>query len=444
MDDVASLIGSEQAIGSSDSFWDRLRKIDRRTIIVLVDQMIVSGTSLLSTVVVGRYCVQETLGMFALAVSVVVLVRSIHEMLVSAPYVVFRARANNEEASRIHAGCSAVSSTGFGLIAMCLVLIASILVWLNTYPSTLIMLIACLAVSLPFCLARDFARRFDMARMNMASACWLDLAVCATQLVGLFVLAINNCLSAHAAIAVIALANGLYLAPWWMRRSQMFQYPRREFLPTLSRDWRFSRWLLVDQIVCFLQVYAMHWILTFVIDTKATGIFAACAAIASLASPFFQGVGNYIAPRFAEVVASGSHRATSRLYWKTTTVMFVLVSVFALIATLFGGWLLEVLYDDPALAPFHWVVAILAVRFVVTIPYFAAHHAIVAMEKPRVSASATFLGLVISLGLAVPFILRWGIHGACWAWMAGTIVECVTMLVCFSRLMRQWNHEVVA
>ena len=114
--------------------------------------------------------------------------------------------------------------------------------------------------------------------------------------------------------------------------------------------------LLADQFICFAQLYAMHWILAAVMGTSATGIFAACASIAALASPLLQGVGNYLSPRFVEATSHGSRVEARRLYWRWTLLLTVVVTTFAAIVSLYGRELLWLLYHDERYVGHHGVV----------------------------------------------------------------------------------------
>jgi O-antigen/teichoic acid export membrane protein len=241
------------------------------------------------------------------------------------------------------------------------------------------------------------------------------------------------------AILVIGLANGLVASLWVKRRREEFTFQRDTIGATIRHDWGFGRWLLADQLVCFTQLYAMHWILAAMLGTSATGIFAACASIAALASPLLQGVGNYLSPRFADAVARGDRQETISLYRRSSLLLASAVTLFAFVASIFGEQLLWLLYHDPAYSSYGVVVGILAFRMAFGIPAIAAHHAVVAMERPRYSAAATVMGLAATLLIAIPLIQMMGIVGAAIAVFVGTGCECLSLLIIFARCMRNWR-----
>jgi O-antigen/teichoic acid export membrane protein len=185
----------------------------------------------------------------------------------------------------------------------------------------------------------------------------------------------------------------------------------------------------------------MHWLLSFLIGPAAAGVLAACGSIANLANPILLGVGNYLAPRFAETVALHSRQTTIRLYWETTGLLMLGAGLFSGVAILFGSELLWLFYRDPAYAPFGAVVGLLAVRLILAIPTVAADHAVVAMESPRGSALATVVGLLTTIALSVPLISAYQVLGAAIALVIGTAVESVCLLWVFARRLRVWQWE---
>lgn len=412
-----------------------------RSMYALADQAAVSGTSLLTTIIVGRSCGSEGLGLFVLAFGVIILSRGIQETLVSAPYTVFRLRVLDRMPATVHAGATLVGAI---LLACLLVLAASV-------AATTLLLIGAereiqwlawaLAVTIPFTLAREFARRFEMARMNMSRALVIDGSVAAIQLSLLLFLSYQGLLTSTAAILVIAVASGC-VVPWWaINRRTTFQFDSSKLKPAIRHDWLFGRWLLADQLICFAQFNAVYWLLTGMINATATGIFAACASIAALASPFLQGVGNFLSPRFAEVTSHGSRRDTMQLYWRATAILAVVVTTFAVLATLLGDPLLNWIYHDPDYDGYGAVVGVLAFRLAFGIPALAAHHAVVAMEAPRSSALATLIGMIVTVAVSIPLISYYGVMGGAIAAFAGTGVECGLLVAVFRGRLRSWTWQ---
>ncbi len=419
----------------------RLGVAKKRSLLALTDQLVVSGTSLLTTIIVGRYCGSDGLGLFTLAISAVILTKGVQDTLVSTPYTVFRSRVIDRMTPEVHAGGALCGAALLATILTTIALFTAAAFSITDQPWPVQAVTWSLVIAIPLVLAREFARRFDMARMNMGGALIVDTGVASVQIALLITLAWQERLSSAVAILIMGAACGVNLTFWSLRRRESFAIEPARIVSSIKHDWGFGRWLLVDHLVCFAQLYAMHWLLTAMIDTSATGILAACAAIAGLASPVLQGIGNYLAPRFADTVHGGSRRETMRLYWRTTILLGVAVTSFATIAAVFARPLLWILYDDPAYDGFGFVVGLLAFRLTFAIPTIAADHAVVAMEGPHGIVVATFAGLVATFCLAIPLIHFYGVTGAAVSLFVGTGIEMFVMLLVFVRYLRFWDWQ---
>ena len=416
-----------------------LGRIDTRSTVGILDQMVVSGTSFLTTVIIGRLSGSAGLGLFALAMSGLVFVNGAQASLVSTPYTVFRSRGGN----RTHDADAGASLAGAILLAGVLIafaMVAAITISFLASGWQVTSLVWAVVLTIPLYLGREFARRFDFARLHMAGALVVDVGVAALQIVLLLTLGLQGHLTSAIAILVIGASCGTMVAFWFVRRRNEFSLSGAKLMcDSIRRDWMFGRWLFADHLICVAQVYAMHWLLTAFVDTSATGTFVACASIATLANPFLYGVGNYVSPRLAETVSLGSRRETLRVYWRTTILLCIVVSCFTAIATVFGSALLQLLYHDSSLMGHGVIVGLLAMRLMWAIPTIAADHAIVAMEYPRGSALATLAGLGTTIGLAIPLILWLGVLGAAISLLFGTGVESVVLITVFIRRLNRWK-----
>ncbi len=424
----------------ASSGWQLFRTIlSRRPTLALIDQAIVSGTNVLTTIIIGRYCGSADLGLFALATSILVFAGGTQTSLVSTPYTVFR--------SRLQSGTTAMSRAGSSLVGACLLAgllfsVAALTAGIISFYSdqeTVIQLSWVLVLTIPLFLAREFGRRFDFARLNVGAALLVDAAVSVLQIALLALGAAFNQLSAAVAVIIIGIACASVFSVWIVRRRGDFDVRPPELTNTIHQDWMFGRWLFADHVMCVLQLYAMPWLLTFLVGTSAAGVFAACAAIAALASPFLQGAGNYLCARFAHTVSSGSRRETMRTYWNSTLVLGLAVTGFTAIVMTFGNELMWALFQDHAYADTGLVVGILALKLMFAIPTIAADHAVVAMERPRGAALSTLSGLAVTLIVTVPMILQWGVLGAAISLLIGTSIESFTLIIVFMNGIRTWK-----
>ena len=266
-------------------------------------------------------------------------------------------------------------------------------------------------------------------------------------LVGLQLVIQGGLLGPVAAFVVMAVAAAVSSLTWLGIR---FRQAELRVVPStigseLRRDLLFGRWVVADQILAVAHLYILHWLLAWAVSTSATGILAACFSIAALASPFLQGMGNFLSPQFVECVTNRGRAATYRLLWKAITGMVLVMTVYAVAVTWAGNWLLGVLYSDTSYQGYGHLVGLLAFRGVIAAANIVAHHAVVAFESPRSSAIASLVGVCVSAGTALLFMSRYGVTGAVIGALVGALAETMVTLSMFVALIRQrrWAEEAV-
>lgn len=412
-----------------------------RSVLAILDQAVVSGTSFFTVVIVERACGAAGLGLFSLAMSAVILARGIQDSVISTPFTVFRSRVVDRMNPAAYAGASLLSSVTFAGILVVITTTASVAFNLISPSTEIITLIWVLTLTVPCAILKEFARRFDMANHNMASALTLDIGVSVLQLGLLVTLATLGVLTTASSVLLVGCSCIVMALAWLGVRHTAFQFERGVISESVKTNWELGRWLLVDQVVCFLQLYGMHWLLGLMIAPSATGIFTACASIAALAGPFLAGIGNYLSPQFAETITTGNRRNTLILYLRTTAVLAMTVGAFVVIAVLYGSELLQFIYNNPELQGYSAVVSILAVRMLFGIPALGAHHALVAMEYPRGSMQATIFGTTVSLLLAIPLVIHYEVIGSAIALAIGTACETAYLLISFRNRFKQWQWQ---
>ena len=419
--------------------WVNKKKL--RSAMAMLDQLIVSGTSFVTIVIVERACGSEGLGLFSLAISVVIFSRGVQQSLISTPYTVLRSRVTERMNPRSYAGASLLTTLLYSSVLLTALTFIAIGFSSTELDPKIRSIVWVLVITVPCAILCEFSRRFDMAGLNMSSAVTFDSGVSLIQLASLVALASMGELTTSLALLIIGISQLLMVCGWMVTHRNSFQFPYGTLRESIKNDWKLGRWLLIDQLVCFVQLYGMPWLLTLMIAPSATGIFAACASIAALAGPFLAGIGNYLSPQFAETVSSGNRSETSLLFWKTTTLLSIFVGSFAFGAMLFSSELLQLIYNNPDYQNYTLVVVILAMRMLFGIPAIGSHHGLIALEYPRGSLHATIVGTVVTLTCAIPLIWVFGILGAAIALIVGTACETIFLVLVFRARFKSWNWK---
>jgi O-antigen/teichoic acid export membrane protein len=391
---------------------DRLRSsVDaRRSVVALFDQCVVSGTRFATTLVVGRVCGPEELGIFSLAMMPVFLLALMQEALVATPFMV-HLRRRSGDARRRYVG---------SMIAMHAVLAATVFVTLAI--AALVMpefetlarwapLAAVLSVVVPLTLLWEVARRYCFARLKMGHAALLDVTLAAIQLAGFALLAIIGRLTAVSALSVIAIGCGLVGLTWLILIRRQLAFRFRNMRLHAVRHWRFGRWLFASQAMGLLHGITPEWFLVVLMGTVATGTFAACHMLVLLPNPFIYGIGNLLVPRAAEAMNQGGPRKVAALVWPATLAMTALLATYAVVVALGGDVIVQLIFGGKY-AGNGLTVALLGLCPIAGAATATTSAGLIAIGRPQAVFQARIVGLVVTV-LTMPIaIIAWGIPGA--------------------------------
>src|SRR5262249_21447424 len=159
----------------------------RKGVLAVLDQAVVSGTSFVTSVIIGRLCSQEDLGVYALAVSLILFLRGVQGELVCSPYTIYCNR---------HEGAALPSYTGstlghyltLTLLGMaCLLGLAGVLS-LGVGPVGAASTVWVLAGIAPFLLLREYIRQVSLSHFRLPTVLVIDASVSVLQLGGLVLL----------------------------------------------------------------------------------------------------------------------------------------------------------------------------------------------------------------------------------------------------------------
>src|SRR5712691_2343285 len=150
-------------------------------IIALVDQAVVSGTSFLTTILIGRWTIPREFGIYAIGISCLVCWLGVQDSLICLPYTIARGGVP-ADAGRQHAG-RALALNGY-MSALALVVLSVLAIAISGGGATpsLVMVSWAVAAIVPVAMLREFGRRFALAHIRTAHALAIDVVVSALQL----------------------------------------------------------------------------------------------------------------------------------------------------------------------------------------------------------------------------------------------------------------------
>jgi O-antigen/teichoic acid export membrane protein len=390
-----------------------------RPLAALIDQAVVSGTSFLVTVLVGRFAGEQQLGLYSLGFTLIILACGVQESLVVIPYTVFAPRAAAKRRTRF-AGSALLQSVVASLAMSGCLAVAGLALTAPRLPQ-FAPVVAVLLAAVPMILLREFARRFAFAQMRFATALAIDGAVTAAQLTVLFTLAASGKLSAAAALAIHGGCCGVVGLGWFFIFRRHFSLARDEIAVDWRQSWGLGSWLLAGHVTGITQAYALHWCLAFVLGAETTGGFAAAMTIVSLANPFILGAGNLLMPVTAHTFANSGSAGVWRLAVRSTRWLAAGLTLFSLSAAFAGDRALAIVYGGQFGGQIP-TVTLLALAISVAALGLSAEHGLRASDRPRAIFAANFLALIVTLGLAACLVPTYRNLGAAASLLAGNLV----------------------
>jgi len=393
------------------------------------DQAVVSGTSFATSVIIGRTCSKEELGVYFLALSIVLFIRGVQEQLICAPYIIY-CNHRRGDALASYGGSMLVHQLVLSLLtAACLLGLIGVLA-LGIGPSTLAPAAWVLLGVAPMLLLREFIRQFAFAHLKIVTAIVIDVTVAGFQLGALLLLAHLELLSAATVYLAMGGACVVACLGWFLAGRQPLRLVRSRFFADWRHNWAFGKWALASQLIGCAAPYLMPWVLVLACGEAETGVLAACAALVGLSSMFVTGVANYLTPKAAGSFARGGVAELRRVLWKTAALFVVVLGGFCLMVFVAGDLLAVLVFGDKYLGT-GAVMTVLALASLIGALGLTAGNGLWAMDRPSANFAADVWSLGVTLVVVFWLVGPLGVLGVAIAELAGmaagTVIRCLTL-----------------
>jgi O-antigen/teichoic acid export membrane protein len=398
----------------------------------LVDQAVVSGTSFVTSVIIGRLGSKEELGVFFLAMTIVYLARGLQEQLISAPYVIY-CHARRDEAQVLYTGSSLLHQLGLSGMILLVLLGVQGLLWFGIGPTGLAPVVWILLAALPFLQLREFIRRLAIAHLQMGTATAIDIGVALFQVGGLALLVYFDRLSVTLVFGLMGASCALACCGWFLGRSRPLRCDWSGAVADWWHNWGFARWALASHVVGFATPYLMPWIVTAVRGSAQAGVLAACVSLVGVASMFMTGVATYLTPKAAMAYANGGVGELRHVLRTAALVYACALGAFAIFVLATGDFLLVLVFGDK-FAGYGLAMGILALSTVAVSMGLTASTGLWAIDRPAANLPADVCTLMVTLTIVFCLVEPLGVYGAVLADLGGNVTSA---LVRYATLRRQ-------
>ncbi len=398
------------------------------------DQAIVSATSFLLFVMIGRWTDPQQLGAYAIVISVLALLAATQESIITRPYSILLHRpagVPRELAFRALSLSVLLSVTAAIVMGAAVLLISALEVNRER-----IEIGWALAGATPFVLMREFARRFSFAHLVIGRAFLLDSAVAGLMMLSLALLAWFGQVSVANVLAVMGAVCGVGSFGWLYLTRREFSWNIHQLKSTFWQNWQMGKWFLSGQIANQALSYMTPWLTLIIAGTAVTGVYAACASIVAFANPLLFGFFNVLLPKFVRILRQQGFAALRRQVCLDAILLAGIIGTFSLVVAAYGDDIMHLLYRNGSYAGYGQVLVVLAVAALAAAVGAPASIALAAAERARRAACVTALTAMLSLVLIAALLPNWGLLGAAYGVLAAEIFGSIGRWIAFLLLVR--------
>jgi len=405
--------------------WLARLKSQQDALVCLVDQGVVSVAGFATTILISRYASSAELGVYYIALHIVLFVRGIQQQMICIPYTIYQHHHADERSDQYRGSCLVQH---FGLMALVLIfLVAQAVLALNGWGEVESAPVLFVLVALmPVLMMREIARHYCFTHLKKVSALIIDTSISALQIGALFLLGYLGFMSGASAWAVIGLASLSTLAVWFLLSGPKVGFAKPSIGADWSQNWSFGKWAVAGQLIGSLPTFILPLVLAAVVSTTGTGYFAAAMTLIGLANIFNSGMTNFLTPRAAIVYVEHGVAGLQNMLIKMAILFVVALGSFIALIAFSGGWIAEAIYGYQNL---HTVMTVLAIAKLFEAMVIVASTGLFVMEKIKANFYVDICLMVFALVAMACLVSPLGILGAAWTLAATAIFNAVARLL---------------
>ncbi len=403
-----------------------VRDTDR--IWIFLDQAIVSGGNFLVLILLARNTNAENVGYYALAISFVMILQGLQDSIITRPYLVHH--ADPGVIAKEFAGGALLLCFLFALSSATIFLAFSLFDFSGQNFQKMESIFSILALTIPAYLMREFSRRFLMSKLMAKKVfIWdsLGLSVLIIMLIGM---SKSNVLDAYGALLAISISYGSIFIIWLYFEWHYFSINLSAISKTFLSFWEMGKWLVGDRMSSDLRGYLNHWLALIFLGPAAIGAYAACMNIVALSNPFVLGMLNYMAPKSVRVIQANGIKGLKQQVFVDFGIMTAALFSFALLLTVFGKEILDLVFSNNDFSTYANVLTIMAFASAVASSSAPIVSGLITAKKSKQASAISISMLFCQLFVAPLCIYLWGLEGAAYTILVVEIIG----LIAWSKL----------
>ena len=440
----AGLLPQDSADGLSGSALMRLRGLSSRVAknrrsLSLVDQAVVSITNMGTSVIVGRTCAKEQLGLYASGLSLVLLLTAIQAALITVPYTISNPRIPKDEHPLYKGSTILQQVTLVSLGMLCFLLFG---VFGSGHRSGLKTILLTLAMVSGVICFRDFVRRISYAELRFKFALLTDCVLAVLQLSAIGLLAWSHHLSARRALLAMGFASSFGGAMWLVYSWKTISFSLSHAVSGFRMNWSLGRWLFSSSVLWSLSVDQYPWVITTLSAPAEAAVWASCFGVMAFLNPIVLALNNDVAPRVSHDYAAHGLAGLSKSVFRSAAIAAVLTFPVLVALLLFGSRLVKLMYGAKY-AGNGGIVSALAIGVWFYAISLAFPYGMLTLKRPAVDFAINVACFLSFLAVGIWLIHAYGVFGAACSFLVVETVALALRIFAFRRVVATAaRHEV--
>jgi len=289
-------------------------------------------------------------------------------------------------------------------------------------------------------LFQDYIRRELFSKDKTLAGLIIDIACYGSRILALFILTINNALTIHNTLLIIAASSAISFV-YLLDKSIIFAKPHQTvWIRNTRTHWRNGKWLVLNSLAYWGSSQAILYTTGFLLSAAAVGRMGATQNIVGISSILFQAMENFVPSNAARIYKSGnisdlnSYLKKVALYGGTISLSIVVI------AGIFAKPLLELVYSN--YTDDSWMIWFWGIYFFLgffTRPLTAGLRV---LNDTRSIFIATSIGTLVTFAIGIALIKSFGVVGSL---TSICLIQLIILIILFTRyrsLSLTHTHEI--
>lgn len=392
---------------------------------VLADQILVSGTSFLSNILIARFLGVDDYGQFALLWILILFFTSIQTALLISPLMSLAPKYPDQEKGG-YFGSVFIQQLIFGFFCVTISAAGMVIYLEILQSSTISFLLLPISFAIFFIQLQDFLRRIYFANGQPKKAFRNDAIAHMGKLALLFILFQTGRIDTAAILWVIAISAGLACLTT-LDLLRTFDWTMSSFIEIVGRHWESSKWLTLSALMQWLSGNLFVITAGSLLGTAAVGAIKAGQNIMGVSHILFQGLENLVPIKASKILHENGALSLQR-YLKKITIFGSVATLFIALFFSFKPEFWMTLFFGEEFSGYGFLLRGYALIYVCTFFIMPIRIFLRSHERTFPIFISYIVTTVVSILLSVPVISSFGLRGVIYGTLVITIVSILVLL----------------